>query len=65
MKDLDPVTLATPFFILAIVLEIVLARLGRAKARYEPKDTLVSLAMGLGSTVAGLATAGLVFATSL
>jgi len=65
MKDLDPVTLATPFFILAIVLEIILARLGRAKASYEPKDTLVSLAMGLGSTVAGLATAGVVFATSL
>lgn len=65
MKDLDPVTLATPFFILAIILEIVLARLGRAKANYEPKDTLVSLAMGLGSTVAGLATAGVVFAASL
>ena len=65
MKDLDPVTLATPFFVLAIILEIVLARLGRAKANYEPKDTLVSLAMGLGSTVAGLATAGVVFAASL
>ena len=62
---LDPVTLATPFFILAIILEIVLARLGRAKANYETRDTAASLLMGLGSTVAGLVTAGAVFAATL
>jgi sterol desaturase/sphingolipid hydroxylase (fatty acid hydroxylase superfamily) len=62
---LDPVSLAVPFFILAIVLEIGLARMGLAKANYEPKDTFTSLSMGLGSSVAGALTAGLIFATSL
>ena len=61
----DPVTLATPFFILSIILEIVLARLGKADARYEAKDTAVSLTMGLGSTVAGVITGGIVFAATL
>ena len=28
--EFDPVTLATPFFILSIILEIVLARMGKA-----------------------------------
>ncbi|MDO8900483.1 MAG: sterol desaturase family protein [Phenylobacterium sp.] len=65
MDDLDPVSLAVPFFILAIVLEIVLARMGLVRANYEPKDTFTSLAMGLGSSVAGLATAGVIFAASL
>ena len=62
---LDPVTLATPFFILTIILEIVLARLGKAKAEYEPRDTAASLLMGFGSTLAGLLTAGLVAASTL
>ncbi|HVI33044.1 sterol desaturase family protein [Phenylobacterium sp.] len=63
--EFDPVTLATPIFILTIVLEIVLARLGKVRAHYEWKDTAVSLGMGLGSTVAGVITGGLVFAASL
>ncbi|WP_334162771.1 sterol desaturase family protein [Phenylobacterium sp.] len=63
--DFDPVTLATPIFILTIILEIVLARLGKARANYEWKDTAVSLGMGLGSTIAGVITGGLVFAASL
>ena len=54
MKTIDPVTLATPFFILTIILEIVFARLGKARANYEAKDTAVSLGMGLGSTIAGV-----------
>lgn len=62
---LDPVTLATPFFILTIILEIVLARLGKAKAEYEARDTAASLLMGFGSTLAGLLTAGLVAAATL
>ena len=62
---IDPVTLATPFFILAIILEIVLGRLGKAKAVYEPKDTLTSLTMGMGSTVAGLLVGGVIVAASL
>lgn len=63
--DFDPVALAVPFFVLAIVLEIILGRLGRAKAHYEPRDTFTSLAMGLGSTTAGLLTGGAIFAASL
>lgn len=62
---LDPVQLAIPFFVVAIVLEIALARLGKAKARYEPRDAATSLMMGLGSSIVGLATGGLVFAASL
>jgi len=61
----DPVTLATPFFILTVILEILLARLGRAEARYEAKDTAVSLLMGLGSTIAGVLIGGLTFAATL
>ena len=62
---IDPVTLATPFFILAVILEIVLARLGRTTTRYETKDTLISLCMGLGSTVAGVLVAGVIFGATL
>ena len=65
MKGFDPVTLATPFFILTVILEIVLARLNRAKARYETRDTAVSLGMGLGSTIAGLLTGGATVAAAL
>ena len=35
MKTFDPVQLAIPFFVLAVILEIVLARMGKANARYE------------------------------
>jgi sterol desaturase/sphingolipid hydroxylase (fatty acid hydroxylase superfamily) len=65
MKPPDPVTLATPFFVLAVVAEILLAKFGAARARYEAKDTATSLFMGLGSTAAGLITAGLVAACTL
>ena len=65
MKTFDPVTLATPLFIATIILEIVLARFGKAKAEYETRDTAVSLAMGLGSGVAGLLTAGAAVAATL
>lgn len=65
MKTIDPVQLATPIFIITIILEIVLARLGRAKASYEARDTAVSLGMGLFSGVASLVTAGAVVAATL
>ena len=65
MKTFDPVTLATPLFILLIVLEVVLGRLGKAKAEYEVRDTAASLLMGLGSTVAGLLIGGTIAAASL
>ena len=65
MKSFDPVTLATPFFILTVILEIVFARLGKLKAHYETRDTAVSLGMGLVSTLAGLPVAGLSFAAAI
>jgi sterol desaturase/sphingolipid hydroxylase (fatty acid hydroxylase superfamily) len=65
MKTIDPVTLATPFFILTVILEIVFARFGKLEARYETKDTAVSLTMGLISSVAGLLTAGASFAAAM
>lgn len=61
----DPVTLATPFFILAVILEIALGRTKRAKANYEAKDTAASLLMGLGSTAAGLLTGGAAAAAAI
>ena len=61
---LDAVTLATPLFIALIVIEMLWAR-RHAPDKYEPKDTLVSLAMGLGSTFAGAASAGIVFLAAM
>ncbi|ATQ43465.1 sterol desaturase family protein [Caulobacter mirabilis] len=61
----DPVTWAIPIFVVTILLEIGLRRLGRAKAAYEARDTATSLGMGLGSTIAGGLTAGVVFAASV
>lgn len=65
MKSFDPVTLATPLFVLTVLLEIVLARVGWLKARYETRDTAVSLVMGLFSTLSGLPVAGLTLAAGL
>ncbi|MBS0363964.1 MAG: sterol desaturase family protein [Proteobacteria bacterium] len=61
----DPVTLATPFFILTVILEIVLGRFGVLKARYEARDTGVSLTMGLFSTLGSLPIAGLSLAGAI
>jgi sterol desaturase/sphingolipid hydroxylase (fatty acid hydroxylase superfamily) len=61
----DPVTLATPLFIILVILEIVLGRLKTARAFYEAKDTAASLGMGLGSTIAGAIFGGAVVAASL
>lgn len=55
----NPVDLAVPGFVLLVLLEMVWAW-RKSPNSYEPRDTLTSLAMGLGSTVAGLLTAGLV-----
>ena len=57
----SPVEFAIPIFILLIVLEMWWAR-RKAPEKYEPKDTLTSLALGTGSQVAGALTGGLVFA---
>lgn len=57
----NPVDFAVPAFILLIIIEMLWAR-RNAPEKYEPKDTLVSLAFGTGSTVAGALTGGLVLA---
>jgi sterol desaturase/sphingolipid hydroxylase (fatty acid hydroxylase superfamily) len=62
---LDPVTLATPFFVLAVIAEILAAKFARARARYEARDTATSLVLGLGSTLAGVLTAAVVAGATL
>jgi sterol desaturase/sphingolipid hydroxylase (fatty acid hydroxylase superfamily) len=57
----DPVLLAIPAFVLLVLAEMIVARV-RGRDRYCPRDTLTSLALGLGSTVAGVLSGGLVFA---
>ncbi|WP_310540987.1 sterol desaturase family protein [Phenylobacterium sp.] len=61
----DPVTLAIPFFVLTIILEIALTRFKAVKSHYETKDTMASLGMGLGSNVAGLLTGGAAVAATV
>ena len=61
----DPVTLATPFFILLVIAEILAARYAKTRTNYEARDTATSLAMGLGSTVAGVLIGGLVAGVTL
>lgn len=64
MPQLGPVEYAIPFFILLIVLEMIWAR-RNAPQKYEPRDTLTSLALGVGSTAAGALTAGIVAAAAV
>jgi hypothetical protein len=51
MPDFNPTQYAVPLFVLAVLAEMIWAKF-RAPEAYEPKDTLVSLSFGLGSTVA-------------
>ncbi|MEP9358845.1 sterol desaturase family protein [Sphingomonas sp. KR3-1] len=60
----NPVDYAIPAFVALILAEMAVARL-RDRRRFCPKDTLTSLALGLGSTVAGLLTAGFVYAMAM
>ncbi|MEP7221345.1 MAG: sterol desaturase family protein [Novosphingobium sp.] len=64
MAGPDPVAYAIPVFIALIAGEMLWAS-RRAPASYEPRDTLTSLALGLGSTTIGLATSGAVFAAAM
>ncbi|MES2443573.1 MAG: sterol desaturase family protein [Pseudomonadota bacterium] len=59
----NPVDFAIPAFVLLVLAEMVVAW-ARDRSRYCPKDTLTSLALGLGSSVAGalLVGAGLAIA---
>lgn len=61
MPDFDPVAWAVPAFVALVLLEMLWAR-SRAPATYEPHDTAISLAFGLGSTVAGAVAAGAIAA---
>ncbi|OYY70652.1 sterol desaturase family protein [Sphingomonas sp. 28-63-12] len=57
----DPVQYAVPAFILLVLAEMLVAW-ARDKSRYEPRDTLTSLSLGLGSTVAGVIVGGTAYA---
>ena len=60
MPDFSPVDYAVPGFVLLVLVEMIWARARRPEA-YEPKDTLTSLAFGLGSTVSSLLFGGFFF----
>lgn len=57
----SPTQLAVPGFIVAILIELWWVR-RRDRSAYEANDTLTSLLLGTGSTVAGGLTAGAVYA---
>lgn len=60
----DPVVYAIPVFIALILIEMVWAA-RRAPASYEPRDTLVSLLLGVGSTAASALAAGAVLVAAM
>ena len=53
----NPVDYAVPAFVALVLIEMIVVRRAN-RDRYEPRDTLTSLSMGLGSTIAGALTAG-------
>ena len=57
----NPIDYAVPGFVALVLAEMVVARI-KGRERYCPRDTLTSLSLGLGSTVAGALSAGAVFA---
>jgi sterol desaturase/sphingolipid hydroxylase (fatty acid hydroxylase superfamily) len=63
LEPFDVVVYAIPAFILLIVIEMLWAA-RRAPEKYEPRDTLTSLGLGVGSTVAGALAAGLIYAVT-
>ncbi|WP_052215359.1 sterol desaturase family protein [Sphingomonas sp. ERG5] len=60
----NPVSYAVPAFVLFVVAEMIFARL-HDRSRYHVKDTLTSLLLGLGSTVASVLTGGAVVVMGL
>ena len=60
----NPIDYAVPGFVLLVLAEMLVAR-ARARHRYCPRDTLTSLALGLGSTVAGALSGGVVYALAV
>jgi len=61
----DPIRTAIPFFVLAVLFEIGVARAGRAKVVYEGRDAFTSLVMGLGNTIQTVLMLGLIAGTML
>ncbi|MEQ1498628.1 MAG: sterol desaturase family protein [Novosphingobium sp.] len=61
MPEFNPVDFAVPGFILLVLIEMVWAW-RKAPDKYEPRDTLISLGMGVGSNVTGLLMGGLITA---
>ena len=60
----DPVPYAIPVFVLLVLFEMLWAR-ARAPETYEPRDTLISLSLGVGSTAAGILAAGAIYAAAM
>ncbi|MBA4802883.1 MAG: sterol desaturase family protein [Euryhalocaulis sp.] len=60
----DPVTFAIPAFVGLIVVEMLFVRF-TGRGRYEPRDTLTSLMMGLGNTISGVLFGFLAFGWSM
>lgn len=55
MPDFPDVTqLAIPFFVVAILAELLVIRYLKGRGDYETRDTLTSLLMGVGNVVSGL-----------
>jgi len=52
-------TLAAPLFVLSVAWEWWAVKTGRAAGRYETKDALASMAMGIGNLVVNTATAAI------
>lgn len=50
----DVLAWAVPFFVLTVALEWMLVRRGRAQGRYEWRDAITSMTMGLGNMVTDL-----------
>ena len=59
----NPVDYAVPGFIALVLAEMLVAR-ARDRRRYCPRDTLTSLMLGFGSTVAGALTIGAIYAAA-
>lgn len=60
----DPIDYAVPAFVLLVLAEMIVAW-AKDRRRYCPRDTLTSLALGTGSTVAGALSAGFVYALAV
>ena len=60
----NPVDFAIPAFILLVLAEMVVARL-RDRRRYCPRDSLTSLTLGFGSSIAGLLSGSLIFGLAM